>query len=389
MRCVENRTNSDYEDLPGRRSLLSKFTPENIGEKLRRAMLSARPARQVVAEPRRRGLLILALVLMAVAIANGDDAKLSQAQRMAIIRSLLAERPFVHRAFPMGKSGIRIEGDKITPSEAEMNQTIGHYGAAAKPGERVRITAVRFEHHGISLDINGGPTRRKSWKDRINVGVSGGDPGDASSGYGSDEVYDYSEGSTVFLAIKDDVASLTAEQVKEMLAPVLDFKAMTVAEAYEKSLSPLLAKAVKEHHALVGMDRDMVIYALGRPVRRLRESQDGKEYEEWIYGNPPQDVEFIRFLADKVVRIEEMKVSGEKVVRSEDEIGGIVDASAKNPAMNQTQPGAMAAGSASTEPRREPPSLLRPGEKPIGVDGSDSKRDPNPRLPQDLPPGPN
>ena len=177
VRCVENRTNSDYEDLPGRRSLLSKFTPENIGEKLRRAMLSARPARQVVAEPRRRGSLILALVLMAVAIANGDDAKLSQAQRVAIIRSLLAERPFVHRAFPMGKSGIRIEGDKITPLEAEMNQTIGHYGAAAKPGERVRITAVRFEHHGISLDINGGPTRRKSWKDRINVGVKRGRSG--------------------------------------------------------------------------------------------------------------------------------------------------------------------------------------------------------------------
>ena len=30
----------------------------------------------------------------------------------------------------------------------------------------------------------------------------------------------------MFLAIKDDAASLTAEQVKEMLSPVLDFKAM-------------------------------------------------------------------------------------------------------------------------------------------------------------------
>ncbi len=69
------------------------------------------------------------------------------------------------------------------------------------------------------------------------------------------------------------------------------------------------------------MNKEMVGYAMGRPPRRIRETSDGKDYEEWIYGAPPHDVEFIRFEGDKVVRIEDMKVSGEKQVRTQNEVG--------------------------------------------------------------------
>jgi hypothetical protein len=330
-------------------------------------------------------VLVLLLLLVGTLASAADDNKLSPDQRMAIIRSLLAERPFVHRAFPRGKAGIRIEGGKITPPEAEMDQLIAQFGPAAKPGERVQITDVRFEHHGIALDINGGAVKRKKWRDRVSIGVNGADPRGASSQ--PDDVFTNSAGSSVFLAIPDDAASLTADRIKEMLSPILDFKAMSVAEACQKSLSPLLAKAVKEHRALVGMDKDMVTYAKGRAPRRLRENREGKDYEEWIYGAPPQDVEFIRFLDDKVVSIEDMKVSGEKVVRTQDEVGslgGVLDASAKE----QTQPGAMAGPDSATTEQRKPPTLLRPGERQVGADDAthDSKRD---QLPPDMPASPN
>jgi hypothetical protein len=344
----------------------------------------------------KRGLGILVLVpLLAVLATNlaADEAKLSEAQRMAILRTLLAEHPFVHRAFPRGKAGVRIEGDKITPPEAEMNQLIAQYGLAAKPGERVQITAVRFEHHGIAFEINGGPVKRKNWRDRVSVGVNGVDPRGAPN---DDSVYTSSTGSSVFLAIKDDASTLTAERIKEMLSPILDFKATSVAEAYERSLPPLLLKAIKDHHALVGMDKDMVIYTLGRPPRRVRESRDGKDYEEWIYGDPPQDVQFIRFLEEKVISIEEMKVSGEKLVRTQDEVGdlgGTLDASAKK----QTRPDAMASPDSATaaEQPSPPPTLLRPGERRAEADDATqgSKRDVNRTLPPDVPPpvpgGPN
>jgi hypothetical protein len=50
------------------------------------------------------------------------------------------------------------------------------------------------------------------------------------------------------------------------------------------------------------------------------EGQNEVEYEEWIYGTPPQDVDFVRFVGDEVVRVETMKVDGQKIVRVEKEV---------------------------------------------------------------------
>jgi hypothetical protein len=307
---------------------------------------------------------------IASALGFAED-KLSEAQRQEIIRAFLAEHPFVHRAVPRGKTGVHIAEDgKITPSEAELNQLIAQFGPAAKPGERAQISSVRFVHRGIIFDINGGPVKRKRWRDHINVEAGGIDPR-ASQSQQADPSADLNfNGSFVFLALKEDVASLTAEHIKDLLSPILDFKAANVAEAYQRSLPPLLAAAVKNHHALVGMDKDMVTCAMGRPPRRLRESQEGQDYEEWIYGAPPRDVEFIRFVGDKVVRIEDMKVSGEKLVRTQDEVGDLLDASAQK----QTRPDSAAAS--QEEERRGAPTLLRPGETSTNPGGGG--RDPNP-----------
>ncbi len=353
---------------------------------------SIRPASRVLV-----GVLrAIVVLLLAPGLSTADDSKLSTAQRQQIIREFLAEHPFVHRALPRGKAGVRIEGDKITPSQAELSQIVDQFGVAAKPGDRARITAIHFVHHAIVFEINGGPVKRKSWRDRVSVGMGGADPtqNPQPQAQPSDQdIYTASSGSSVTLVLKDEAASLTTAQVKELLAPVLDFNSMTVAEAYQKSLPPRLAEAVKDHHALVGMDKDMVTYALGRPPQRVRENKDGKDYEEWIYGTPPQDVEFIRFLNDRVVSIEDMKVTGEKRVRTQDEvgyIGGVLDAAAEK----HTRPDAAAAATSAQpgEERRSAPTLLRPGEKP--VQSSDDARDPNPAPPPDSPtaptaPGPN
>jgi hypothetical protein len=310
---------------------------------------------------------LLAGLLLFSAIAAGVDGKLSVGQRDQIIRAFLAEEAFVHRTLPRGRAGVRIEEGKISPSEAEMDQLVARSGAAAKPGERVKITAVRFVRQGILFEINGGPVKRKRWQDRVSVGMSS----DAAPGaaQGNESVYTESDGSSVLLVLKDgalkDGAGISPDQIKERLAPVLDFKAMTQAEAYQKSLPPVLAAAVKEHHALVGMDKEMVLSAVGRPLRRLRETSDGQEYEEWIYGTPPQDVEFVRFVGGKVVRIEEMKVTGEKRVRTQDEVGA-VSGVLEGAAQKQARPEAMAAPSAAAEEERSAPTLLRPGEKMDG-----------------------
>jgi hypothetical protein len=126
----------------------------------------------------------------------------------------------------------------------------------------------------------------------------------------------------------------------------------------------------------------MVLASLGRPPRRLRENADGQEYEEWIYGSPPQEVYFIRFVHGKVVRIEQMKITGEKLVRTADEVGkvdGLLDASAQKTgigdpasAATATAPAMAAPGEATATakpasaapetPRKKPPTLLHAGE---------------------------
>jgi len=68
------------------------------------------------------------------------------------------------------------------------------------------------------------------------------------------------------------------------------------------------------------INHDMVTYALGHPPRRVREHDGDIEYEEWVYGTPPQDVDFVRFVGEEVVRVETMKVDGQKLVRVEKEV---------------------------------------------------------------------
>jgi len=95
------------------------------------------------------------------------------------------------------------------------------------------------------------------------------------------------------------------------------------------------------------MNHEMVIYAMGRPPKKVREHAGEVEYEEWIYGTPPQDVDFVRFVGDEVVRVETMKVDGEKIVRVEKE----VDLGAPTVAKKQEERPANA------------PTLRRPGEE--------------------------
>jgi len=49
------------------------------------------------------------------------------------------------------------------------------------------------------------------------------------------------------------------------------------------------------------MDHKMVMAAMGQPVNKVREpgEENGPETEEWIYGEPPSTVRFVRFIGDR------------------------------------------------------------------------------------------
>src|SRR5262249_36882381 len=77
----------------------------------------------------------------------------------------------------------------------------------------------------------------------------------------------------------------------------------------------------------------------------------GADYEEWIYGDPPQEVEFVRFQGPVVARLEIMTVDGQKIVRTQKE----VELASKETQAAETKP---------TPRPKDAPTLRRPGEQP-------------------------
>jgi hypothetical protein len=54
------------------------------------------------------------------------------------------------------------------------------------------------------------------------------------------------------------------------------------------------------------MDRDQVLLALGKPRNKSREtSPDGDEIENWVYGDPPGKMVFVKFTEGKVVEVKD------------------------------------------------------------------------------------
>jgi len=319
---------------------------------------------------RRISAPLLFLPLLVVTALAGDQKPAASAKpprmakqtRMELVKLVNAELVYVRSPFPMGRDGLRLKDGVVTPSGVELQQLMALWGPAAKSGDAARITDVVFKDNFIHVEINGGPVRKQKWYQRISVGGSGGSVPIAPSDPNAN-----ARDSFVNVYFDDYIPEMTGREFKELLRPVLDFDSKSPEEAYLETVPPKVKEAIQNHRVLVGMDRDMVTFAKGRPPKKIREHQDEAEYEEWIYGEPPQDVEFVRFMGDEVVRLEVMKVDGQKIVRTEKE----VDIERATKVAKQEE----AARPASA------PTLRRPGEEKDSDDPRTADR------PSSTPPG--
>ncbi len=302
-------------------------------------------------------LIVVLTILAAFAVAedkHGNAPKLTPQSRMEIIRSMDAELAFARRPLPMGEKGMSITTDgKVTPDEQQLAAAMASVGPSAHPGDRVRITNLEFKANTIRFEINGGPKKKQKWYQHIQVGMGGpmASPGDPAANVNA-------RGTYITLVFPESyVPDVTVAQLKKYLSPLLDFSSMSATQAYVDTLPPKAKEAIKKHEVLVGMNRQMVDIALGRPGKKYRDSDEqGRAYEEWIYGEPPNPVQFVRFVGDEVVRVEIMQVNGQKIVKTHKEIE-VQEASAKKPEAQQKQ-------QASTAPKpANRPTLRRPGEE--------------------------
>jgi hypothetical protein len=262
-----------------------------------------------------RLLCVLLIAFPFVLAENSPGPRMLPKTREEILHTFNAELVYIRTNFPMGKTGLKLKNGTITPSGDELQHLMSLWGPAAKPGDRARISDVTIKGDYIRFEINGGPVKKEKWYRHIQIeGTGTVTPGSPSDPIGN------MHGSYVDLYFDRYVPELTGPELKQLLRPVFDFDSTSPLEAYLLTVPPKVKDAITNHRVLVGMNQEMVIYAKGRPPRRVREKDGDTDYEEWIYGTPPADVDFVRFVGDEVVRVETMSVDGKKIVRVDKEV---------------------------------------------------------------------
>jgi hypothetical protein len=178
-------------------------------------------------------------------------------------------------------------------------------GAAINPGDHAQITNLEFHDKQITIDVNGGGRGKTRLRDRIHLEVGGSPP--ITTTTKPETPVNPNTGATLYLDFDRPLPEMTAEELEQYLSSVLDFsKRHSAAVQWVESLPPEIQKAIQDKRPLVGMDHDMLLAAMGRPDRKVREKDaDGNEIEEWIYGTPPAKTIFVTFDGDKVSRVQQ------------------------------------------------------------------------------------
>jgi hypothetical protein len=229
--------------------------------------------------------------------ALASDKKLTDQDRVELLRGLMAEYATVKAYLPRSKKPLPFEStgsyDKQKWKEAGQQ-----FGPAARVGDQVQISKVTIENDKIVLEINGGLHPNGHWYDHVQAGM-GGQTAPITNQSNAPS------GTTIALLFGKDIPAIKADDVKKMLKPVLDFEKESATENYVDNLPEPVKQAIKQNKAIEGMDRDQVLLALGKPRHKERDEKDGVETEDWIYGDPPGKITFVTFTGSKVTKIRE------------------------------------------------------------------------------------
>jgi len=222
--------------------------------------------------------------------------------RLALVRYVDGELVRIVRAIPAGKKGFHIKAGAPLDEKA-LRMALASAGSAINPGDHAQITNLEFKDKQIIVDVNGGGKGRTHLRDHIHLEVGGVIPTMTSST--PDRPVNTNPGATIYLDFDKPLPDMTPEELEKHLADLLDFsKRHSAAVQWVETLPPEIQKAIEEKQPAVGMDREMVLAAMGRPDRKVREKgADGVEVEDWIYGTPPAKTIFVSFEGDKVTEV--------------------------------------------------------------------------------------
>jgi hypothetical protein len=238
--------------------------------------------------------IAIASLLPSLAFAGN---KLAMEDRIELTRGLMAEYGTVKVLLPRSRKPLEFDA-KTGYDKNQWAAIAKESGPAARTGDQVQITKVDLEDDKIVLQINGGFKGGHKWYDNVQVGMGGTAPiaGNRSNAPG---------GTSIAILFHQPLEPVKAAAIKKMLATVIDFESHSVTEIYSETLPPKVQQAIKDKRVTEGMNRDQVVMALGRPAHKSRETKDGLELEDWVYGTPPGRITFVTFNGDKVIKVKE------------------------------------------------------------------------------------
>jgi hypothetical protein len=232
--------------------------------------------------------------------AKAKNGPLQPESRLSLVRFVDGELVRVVMPIPAGKKGFHMKAGAPV-NENALRMAVASAGSAINPGDHAQITNLDFKDKEIIVEVNGGGRGKTRLRDRIHLEI-GGVPTMTTT---PATPVNTSAGATLFLDFDKPLPDMTPEDLKQLLSSVLDFsKQHSAAVQWVESLPPEIQKAIQEKQPVVGMDHEMVLAAMGRPDRKVREKgTDGSEIEDWIYGTPPSKTIFVSFEGDKVTKV--------------------------------------------------------------------------------------
>jgi hypothetical protein len=243
---------------------------------------------------------IAAIVLLsAIPILPAAAEKLGFEDRVELTRGLMAEYGTVKVLLPRSRKALEIETSGVYDKNA-WAEIAKESGPAARTGDLVQVTKVILEDDRIVLEINGGFKGGRKWYQGVQVGVNNG----PMTPVGNNDS-NAPGGTSIAILFHKPLEPVKSAEIKKMLAPVIDFDKHTVTESYVDTLPPEVKQAIKDKRVTVGMNHEQVVMAMGRPAHKSRETKDGLELEDWVYGTPPGKITFVTFNGDKVAKVKE------------------------------------------------------------------------------------
>jgi hypothetical protein len=244
-----------------------------------------------------RTVASIALLSLLPGLAAGAD-KLTMEDKVELTRGLMAEYAKVKVLLPRSKKPLGFNSDG-TYDKKEWAEAARTGGPAARSGDLVQITKIGIEEDKIVLEINHGIKGGHHWYENVQVGNG---VGMAPIAQGDSNAV---SGTSLVILFHKPIEPIKSAEIKKMLAPVLDFEKRSATELYSETLPPEIKQAIHDKRVSVGMDRDQVVMAMGRPQHRERQTNDGVETEDWVFGTPPGRITFVTFEGSKVVKVKE------------------------------------------------------------------------------------